>query len=188
MPPATASDVLQPDESMLLALRAAIKVAGSMRALAHLIGVTPAAVAQWDCVPAKRVVDVERATGVPREQLRPDLYRHTRIDEAIAFIKAAGYRVSKPRTSKRPKPKDRVGPTFVAEFADGTVTRMSTFTSLEKLDWERGERLSQAAYQSRWRVRQRKQHPNLVDSIAPVPPAIISARFEQDGKVLGARP
>jgi hypothetical protein len=110
------------------------------------------------------------------------------LAEAVAMVKAAGYRVSKPRTPKRLRHKDRVGPTFVAEFADGTTTRMSTFTSLENLDWDRGIRLSQAAYQSRWRAHQRKQRPYLVDSVAPVPPAIISARFEQDGKVLGTRP
>jgi hypothetical protein len=95
--------------------------------------------------------------------------------ETIETVKAAGYRVSKPRKQKNPKRnKDRVGPTFVAEFADGTVTRMSKYTSLKKLDWDRGERLSHAAYQSRWRTRE-------------APPAIISARFEQDGKVLGTR-
>jgi hypothetical protein len=95
--------------------------------------------------------------------------------EAIKTVKAAGYRVSKPRKPKIFKRgKDRVGPTFVAEFADGTVTRMSKYTSLKKLDWDRGERLSHAAYQSRWRTRE-------------APPAIISARFEQDGKVLGTR-
>jgi hypothetical protein len=65
-------------------------------------------------------------------------------------------------------------PTFVAEFADGTTTRMSVFTSLEKLDWGRGERLSVAAYQSRFQTHE-------------VPPAIISARFEQDGVVLAQR-
>jgi len=108
------------------------------------------------------------------------------LDEALAVVKAAGYRVSKPKT---PKHKDRVGPTFVCEFADGTTTRMSTYTSLEKLDWGRGERLSQAAYQSRWRTRTRAQYrkrtgkPCLVDLVAPVPPAIVSARFEQEGKV-----
>ena len=95
--------------------------------------------------------------------------------EAIKTVKAAGYRVSKPRKSKIFKRgKTRVGPTFVAEFADGTVTRMSTFTSLEKLDWDRGERLSIAAYQSRWRTNN-------------VPPAILSERFEQDGVVLAQR-
>ena len=36
---------------------------------------TPQAISQWDQVPAERVVEVERATGVPRERLRPDLFR-----------------------------------------------------------------------------------------------------------------
>jgi hypothetical protein len=100
---------------------------------------------------------------------------HASLDEAFAIVKSAGYRVSKPRKLKNPKRnKDRVGPTFVAEFADGVVTRMTTFTSLEKLDWDRGERLSQAAYQSRWRTHN-------------APPAIIAAHFEQDGKVLAQR-
>ena len=121
--------------------------------------------------------------------------------EAIKTVKAAGYRVSKPRKPKTFKRgKDHVGPTFVAKFADGTTTRMSTFTSLENLDWGRGERLSQAAYQSRWRTRMRAQYrkqsgkARLVDLVAPVldlvapdPPAIVSARFERDGVVLAQR-
>jgi hypothetical protein len=57
------------------------------------------------------------------------------LEQALSTVRAAGYRVSKPRALKR---KDRVGPTFVAIFTDGTVTRMSTYTSLEKLDVERG--------------------------------------------------
>ena len=106
--------------------------------------------------------------------------------EAIKIVKAAGYRVSKSR--RKPNSKDRVGPTFVAKFADGTTTRMSVFTSLEKLDWGRGERLSQAAYQSRGRARERKQRPYPVNlPVAPVSPAIVSAHFEQDGKVLAQR-
>jgi hypothetical protein len=111
------------------------------------------------------------------------------LDEALALIKAAGYRVSKLRAKpkRKPKSKDRVGPTFVCEFADGEVTRMSTFTSLKKLDWDRGERLSQAAWEVRWRARERKQQrPYWV--VAPVPPAIVAARFEQDGVVLARRP
>ena len=104
------------------------------------------------------------------------------LDEALVLVKSAGYRVSKPKA----KSGGRVGPTFVAKFADGTVTRMSTFTSLENLDWDRGVRLSQAAYQSRWRARHRV--PYAVDFVAPVPPAIVAAHFEQDGKVLGHLP
>jgi hypothetical protein len=88
------------------------------------------------------------------------------LEKALAVVRAAGYRVSKPRASKK---RDRVGPTFVAEFADGEVTRMSTYTSLEKLDWQRGVRLAQVAYQSR---------------TGNYPPPIIAGRFEQDGAVL----
>jgi DNA-binding transcriptional regulator YdaS (Cro superfamily) len=198
MPLATADDTSQSDETMRLTLRAAVKAAGSQRALAHMIGVTHAAVAQWDRAPAKRVVDIERATGIPRERLRPDLYSQPTLPEVIKILRAAGYHVSKPRPPKKFKRgKDRVGPTFVAEFADGAVTRMSTFTSLKKLDWERGKHLSVAAWQSRWRMRH-AQHDELSDKrygghclvnvIAPVPPAIISMHFEQDGKVLEVRP
>jgi DNA-binding transcriptional regulator YdaS (Cro superfamily) len=32
-------------------------------------------VSRWRRVPAERVVDVEKITGIPREELRPDLYR-----------------------------------------------------------------------------------------------------------------
>jgi|SRR5215472_6028918 len=128
--------------------------------------------------------EIEQLIDAQREIPRPDPV----LVAAIAAVKAAGYRVSKPRKPKIFKRgKDRVGPTFVCEFADGTTTRMSTFTSLEKLDWERGERLSQAAYQSRWRARLRKQTGKLVDSIAPVPPTIVAGRFELNGKVLAQR-
>jgi len=113
------------------------------------------------------------------------------LDEALAVVKAAGYRVSKPKNHKH---KDRAGPTLVARFSDGTVTRMSTHTSLEQLDWERGVRLAHAAYESRWRTHQRahllKQMGKYctVNLVMPVPPAIVSAHFEQDGKVLARYP
>jgi len=110
--------------------------------------------------------------------------------EAIKTVKAAGYRVTKTRLKqyrRKGKHKDRVGPTCVTEFADGVTVRMSTFTSLENLDWDRGEHLSIAAYQSRWRARHFKQTGILVDAVAPVPPAIVSMHFEQDGKVLAQR-
>ena len=111
----------------------------------------------------------------------------TPLSKAIAMVKAAGYRIVRAKASKIPRPKKRVGPSFVAEFADGEVTRMSTYTSLTRLDWARGERLAQAAHQSRWRTRHRTHtlHLNLV---APAPPAIIAMHFEQDGVVLARRP
>jgi DNA-binding transcriptional regulator YdaS (Cro superfamily) len=56
------------------ALALAIERAGSQRQLAEAIGVTREAVTQWRVVPVLRVLAVERATGVPRHVLRPDIY------------------------------------------------------------------------------------------------------------------
>lgn len=97
------------------------------------------------------------------------------LETALAMVKAAGFKVTKPkaRTSK----KDRVGPTFVATFADGNVTRMSTYTSLEKLDVERGRRLAIHA----WKARHKTWHCLYQHMVAP---SIVSARFEQDGVTL----
>lgn len=48
---------------------------GAQAKVARELGVTRAAVAKWEKIPAERVVEVERVTGIPREELRPDLYR-----------------------------------------------------------------------------------------------------------------
>lgn len=42
---------------------------------ARALGLTPSAVSQWKRVPVKHLLAVEAATGIPRELLRPDLYR-----------------------------------------------------------------------------------------------------------------
>jgi hypothetical protein len=42
--------------------------------LAKAIKATPQAVSQWKRVPIYRVLQVERLTGVPRSDLRPDIY------------------------------------------------------------------------------------------------------------------
>ena len=55
-------------------LQQAIEAAGNGKALAGRIGVTPQALSQWRRAPARRVLDIERASGVPRHELRPDLY------------------------------------------------------------------------------------------------------------------
>lgn len=36
----------------------------------------------WKKVPAEQVVEVERITGLPREELRPDLYRGAELEAA----------------------------------------------------------------------------------------------------------
>lgn len=59
------------------ALDRAIEAAGTQANLAGSIGVTPQAITSWirkGQVPVMRVLDVERATGVPRYELRPDIY------------------------------------------------------------------------------------------------------------------
>lgn len=56
-------------------VRLAVGAAGSTRKLARLLGISGQAVAKWDQVPAHQIIAVERVTGVPREVLRPDLYR-----------------------------------------------------------------------------------------------------------------
>jgi DNA-binding transcriptional regulator YdaS (Cro superfamily) len=56
-------------------LKKAIERAGSKRALAEKLGVKPQAVSQWkERVPPLQVLKIERVTGVPRHELRPDLY------------------------------------------------------------------------------------------------------------------
>lgn len=42
--------------------------------LAACLGVSPSAISQWQRVPAERVLDIERITGVKRHELRPDIY------------------------------------------------------------------------------------------------------------------
>jgi DNA-binding transcriptional regulator YdaS (Cro superfamily) len=62
-------------KSAAAGLELAIVRAGGITPLARRLGVSPQAVAQWKLVPLRRVVEVEIATGVPRERLRPDFYR-----------------------------------------------------------------------------------------------------------------
>lgn len=58
------------------ALAQAKKAVGGNTGLARAIGagITSQAVSQWKQVPAERVIAVEKATGVRRSLLRPDLY------------------------------------------------------------------------------------------------------------------
>jgi len=58
----------------------AIKAVGSQTRLAELLGISQAAVSFWlrNGIPAHRVIKLERLTGVPREELRPDLYEKRR--------------------------------------------------------------------------------------------------------------
>ena len=56
----------------------AVKAAGSISKLARALGVSPQAVWQWREIPVRHVLSIERIFGIPREELRPDLYRRDR--------------------------------------------------------------------------------------------------------------
>lgn len=56
------------------ALHKAFAAAGSGYALAKELKVSRQTVYNWKRVPAERVLAVEKITGVPRHDLRPDLY------------------------------------------------------------------------------------------------------------------
>lgn len=47
---------------------------GRLKSLAAALDVFPSAISQWTEVPIKRVIDVERITGIPRQELRPDYF------------------------------------------------------------------------------------------------------------------
>ena len=56
------------------ALRQAIARAGGVSKLARALGVSHQAISRWDKCPVRRVLAVERASGMRREELRPDIY------------------------------------------------------------------------------------------------------------------
>lgn len=56
-------------------IKLAIEAAGGLRALARLLGMNHTTILKWTKVPANHILEIERLTGVSREQLRPELYR-----------------------------------------------------------------------------------------------------------------
>ena len=69
------------------ALRKACEAAGGQKPLAELIGTTQSQVWYWlerskKGVPGEFVISIETATGVPRHELRPDLYPEAQTEAA----------------------------------------------------------------------------------------------------------
>jgi DNA-binding transcriptional regulator YdaS (Cro superfamily) len=56
-------------------LMEAINAAGSARELARRLGMSSQSLLHWKRIPADRLLQIEEVTKVPRERLRPDLYR-----------------------------------------------------------------------------------------------------------------
>lgn len=63
-----------PDTSPKTPKERAVEAAGGVTRLAEALGIGRSAVSQWPRVPVERVLAVEAATGVPRHELRPDIY------------------------------------------------------------------------------------------------------------------
>ena len=57
------------------ALKKAIKKAVGQSALARKLGISQQSIQQWVVVPLKRVKQVSEITGVPREELAPELFK-----------------------------------------------------------------------------------------------------------------
>jgi DNA-binding transcriptional regulator YdaS (Cro superfamily) len=55
-------------------LQDAITAAGGLSTLAKSLALSPSTICEWSQIPAGRVIAVERVTGIPRQQLRPDIY------------------------------------------------------------------------------------------------------------------
>jgi DNA-binding transcriptional regulator YdaS (Cro superfamily) len=51
---------------------------GSRSKLAAALGIYRQAVHDWNAVPIKHLDAVERITGIPREELRPDIFKAPR--------------------------------------------------------------------------------------------------------------
>ncbi len=65
-----------------MSIRSIIKKAGGPSRVARLLGIHHSAVIRWENVPYERVLPLEAATGIPREELRPDLFKRTPAQEA----------------------------------------------------------------------------------------------------------
>jgi TorA maturation chaperone TorD len=70
----------------------AIDAAGGIAQLARKLGIAQPSVSNWNRVPAERVIAVEAATGVLRQQLRPDLYSEPAVpDNDVDAARAREY-------------------------------------------------------------------------------------------------
>jgi DNA-binding transcriptional regulator YdaS (Cro superfamily) len=62
-------------------LKTVLEKAGGPTALAKILGIVPSAVTQWTDVPARHLFKVASVTGIPVEQIRPDLMPTTEAAE-----------------------------------------------------------------------------------------------------------
>jgi TorA maturation chaperone TorD len=72
-------------------LQQAIEAAGGIGALARGLGISQPSVSNWTKVPADRVIAVETLTGIPRADLRPDLYETPADVDPLDLLRSQQY-------------------------------------------------------------------------------------------------
>lgn len=63
-----------PMHDLSLGVAATIQHFKSRSAVARELGITRSAVSQWKSVPVEHVLTIEKSAGIPRHELRPDIY------------------------------------------------------------------------------------------------------------------
>ena len=58
-------------------IKLAVEAVGGWRSLGRKLGMNYQTIQSWKQIPAKHIVEIEKATGIPREKLRPELYRRS---------------------------------------------------------------------------------------------------------------
>jgi DNA-binding transcriptional regulator YdaS (Cro superfamily) len=59
---------------MIDIVKTAAEKAGGVVSLARELGIKHTALYSWNRVPAERVLDIERVTGISRYEMRPDIF------------------------------------------------------------------------------------------------------------------
>ena len=62
---------------MLSVIQKAAERVGGVKPLAAKLGITPQAIYQWTEVPLERAADIERISGIARNELRPDIFQES---------------------------------------------------------------------------------------------------------------
>ena len=57
----------------------AIEASGGAASLARKLGIKPPSIYSWREIPHKRLTQIEAITGIPREELRPDLFEGVNV-------------------------------------------------------------------------------------------------------------
>jgi DNA-binding transcriptional regulator YdaS (Cro superfamily) len=65
---------MKPYRSRSEVLASVIEAGGGPSELGRRLGIASQSISEWRRVPADRVIDIERITGIPRSVLRPDLH------------------------------------------------------------------------------------------------------------------